>query len=125
MMTINYYEMTELKNLYLEDSFVLSIDEFEGEIVFSMDFVLNENHPLYSEPSFEENYYYRKGKIKFTEPKVVRWIKRNEKRTTDINGEVDFGNIDTFIKSDDEKYVLSGDWGKLEISPKDIIIEYE
>ncbi|PYE32811.1 hypothetical protein DFP83_105119 [Idiomarina fontislapidosi] len=125
MMTINYYEMTDLKNLYLEDSFVLSIDEFEGEIVFSMDFVLNENHPLYSEPSSEENYCYRKGKIKFTEPKVVRWIKRNENRTTDINGEVDFGNIDTFIKSDDEKYVLSGDWGKLEISPKDIIIEYE
>ena len=117
--------MKDLKNLYLEDSFVLSIDEFEGEIVFGMGFVLNENHPLYSEPSSEENYCYRKGKIKFTEPKVVRWIKRNEKRTTDINCEVDFGNIDTFIKSDDEKYVLSGDWGKLEISPKDIIIEYE
>lgn len=117
--------MTEIKNLYLEDSFVLSIDEFEGEIVLSMDFVLNENHPLYSAPSSEENYCYRKGKIKFTEPKVVRWIKRNENRTTDLNGEVDFGNIDTFIKSDDEKYVLSGDWGKLEILPKDIIIEYE
>lgn len=120
----NYYEINDFENLYLEDSFVLGIETSSEGVVFIMDFVLTERHPNYSQPSPEENYCYCKGRIKFIKPNFVNWISRNDSNFIGKDHESDLGNIDSFF-FDGDKFVLSGDWGELEISPESIAVEYE
>lgn len=120
----NYYDIDGLENLYLEDSFVLGVAEQGVDIVFNMEFVLTENHPLYHKPRIGEHYCYRKGQLRFVSPTFIKWERSGKRGFIDKNKEVDFGNIDSFV-SDGNKFILSGDWGELEISPENIVIDYE
>ena len=47
---MNYYEILSLSNFYFEDSYVLSIDEVAGLLIFELDAVLTKNHPQYEDP---------------------------------------------------------------------------
>jgi hypothetical protein len=113
---INYYELPDLENIYLEDSYLLNIRIRDGNIELIVEAVLLENHPLYSPPLPGEQYCYRNITISFPRPKVynlvtkepiVRSIPRNEI----IN---DFGNIDEFYRTNN-LYYLKGEWGELTI----------
>jgi len=108
----NYYEWNNFENTYLEDSFVLSIEEFERGLSFIVEVVLTENHPLYLSPNTGEQYCYRKGKIIFQELKSVEWLNRSTQPFTDAVDSEDYGNIDTFTLASDG-YHLSGDWGEV------------
>ena len=52
---MNYYEILSLSNFYFEDSYVLSIDEVAGLIIFELDAVLTKNHPQYEDPRSRES----------------------------------------------------------------------
>lgn len=106
----NYFEIYDLKNIYLEDSFVLGIKEKNNEIEFIVDFVLTENHPLYSIPKENENYCYKKGILLFKGVTSVLWEERKKNFFFDKNNEIDYGNIDCFYFSKNN-FRLSGDWG--------------
>ena len=110
----SYYNWEDFADIYLEDSFVLSIVESFNEISFVVEVALTENHPLYTPPKNDEQYCYRKGRIIFQDLKHVKWISRSEAPFTDASGEEDYGNIDVFQLSN-EQYLLSGDWGELEV----------
>lgn len=113
MTNVNYFDLKDFKGLYLEDSFVLDIIETTKLFSFQMQFVLTEDHPKYKDPSENEMYCYHYGEINFIEPKQVLWKNRNQKAASiDANGECDFGNMDIFLKSEDE-YLLEGDWGSV------------
>lgn len=123
MANLNYFELKEFKGLYLEDSFVLNIIETAKLFSFQMEFVLTEEHPKYKAPLGNEMYYYHYGVINFIEPKQVLWKVRNQKAASiDANGECDYGNIDIFLKSEDE-YFLEGDWGSVLIKCDDLEVE--
>ncbi len=109
-----YSEKSGLENLYLEDSFVLSVDGSEKEVCFRVEFVLTENHPKYSPPNPGEQYCYRLGEICFSGIRKVK--KCNVKKILDKGaGQIhDLGNIDVFLWRGD-RYFLSGDWGELDI----------
>lgn len=110
----SYFEWVGFKDLYLEDSFVLGIDEKEGEIKFKMEFVLREKHPLYNQPKQGEEYCYKKGSIIFEGVRSIEWLERNDTYFIDASGEEDYGNIDIFeLKG--SAYFLSGDWGRLKL----------
>jgi hypothetical protein len=111
----SYYEWESFADIYLEDSFVLSIDESKDEISFTIEVVLKENHPFYKNPKKQEQYCYKKGKIIFQNIKSIEWLQRNDKLFTDATGKVDYGNIDNFEMSE-KGYNLSGDWGELKVS---------
>ncbi|MEN3156870.1 hypothetical protein ABC502_00640 [Alkalimonas sp. NCh-2] len=106
-----YYEWGVFKNIYLEDSFVLRIDESEEEISFTVDAVLTEKHPKHAPPSQYEQYCYKKARIVFKGLKSVRWLEKNSMLFTDADGSEDYGNIDSFELSS-EGYRLLGDWGE-------------
>ena len=53
---MNYSEINELKDIYLEDSYVLKILESRNEIIFELDAVLTQNHPAYDFPKLDEKY---------------------------------------------------------------------
>lgn len=110
-----YYEWDNFKDIYLEDSFVLGIEESENQVSFTVEMVLTEEHPMYSPPHNGEQYCYKKGKIIFQELKAVKWLNRNMQPFTDANNSEDYGNIDSF-QSSSEGYHLSGDWGEVIIN---------
>lgn len=109
-----YYEWNDFEHVYLEDSFVLGIEELEEQVIFNLAVVLVESHPLYVTPKEDEQYCYKRGRIFFHNVESVRWINKNMQPATDANGEVDFGNIDVFELTVNG-YYLEGSWGEMTI----------
>lgn len=105
----NYYNWVAFKYIYLEDSFVLKVEETAQSVAFIVDAVLNEEHPLYSLPKNGEVYCYHKATIIFPNPVLVTWGNRSI-IPEEITDENDLGNIDIFYKNDNG-YYLEGDWG--------------
>lgn len=125
MANVNYFELEQFIGLYLEDSFVLQIIETTESVSFKMEFVLTEDHPLFSPPKDGEAYCYQFGTIDFAELIKVKWVSKNEKLiSVDANGDNDLGNIDLFYKIG-EDYFLEGDWGKVVISCKTLKVELQ
>lgn len=115
MNELNYYDLDELRFVYLEDSYLLELKESPKELELIIDAVLTEEHPEYSEPPPSENYCYKKAKISFSNVKAITWIEKKMFPFCDANNEIDYGNIENFsIHSKD--YHISGDWGKVIIS---------
>ena len=110
----NYFMIFGFEDIYLEDSFVLRIDETPNVLTFFLEFVLNEKHPLFSPPKQDEVYCYQNGYIVFSNLKKSIWRERNMKVFKDAEGKTDLGNIDLMFYKDGNTY-LYGDWGEVEI----------
>lgn len=111
---MNYYQIPELSDVYLEDSYVLAIHEYDDRVVFDLDIVLREGHPSYEQPHDGEPYCYRKASLCFLGVSSVEWMQKHFIQFADAAGEVDYGNIDSFTK-DGDYYLLEGDWGNVRI----------
>ncbi|UOK36226.1 hypothetical protein MJP36_17095 [Pseudomonas palleroniana] len=109
---MNYYEILSLSNFYFEDSYVLSIDDVAGSLIFELDAVLNSNSPQYEEPKNGEQYCYRKVLLRFFNVDSIEWFDRRRMGFVDSTGDLDHGNIDSFVRVDGS-YTLSGDWGRV------------
>ena len=109
---MNYSEILSLSNFYLEDSYVLSIDELARSLIFELEAVLTKNHPQYEEPKNGEQYCYRKVLLRFFSADSIEWLDSSFIGFIDSTGDLDYGNIDSFV-SDDGAYILSGDWGRV------------
>jgi hypothetical protein len=110
---VSYSKLPGLENVYLEDSFVLAIGESSDNLTFDLDAVLTPEHPSYAPPRPDEQYCYRRAKLRFSTTKV-NWLARSRTRFRDAAGEEDMGNIDIFT-ADGDHYHLEGDWGTVEI----------
>ncbi|MEF1326916.1 hypothetical protein [Vibrio sp. M260121] len=119
----NYFEINSLRNIYLEDSFVLGITEKNNEIEYEVEFVLNESHPLYIPPKETEQYCYQKGLLLFKGVSSVTWEERTNKFSFDKNDEIDYGNIDCFSVSGSH-FSLSGDWGALKFKADSVVVVF-
>ena len=111
---LNYYEIEGLETIYLEDSIVLEIRTDYGSAEFLLDVVLTENNPFYTPPKPNEQYCYKKAVLNFPMVVEVIWVEKSLIPFTDLSGEIDFGNIDSFSYNGNY-YNLSGDWGELKI----------
>jgi hypothetical protein len=109
---MNYYEILSLSNFYLEDSYVLSIVEVAGSLIFELEAVLTKSHPQYEEPKNGERYCYRKVLLRFFSANSIEWVDRKFIGFVDSTGDFDYGNLDSFVR-DDGAYTLSGDWGRV------------
>ena len=118
-----YYEWNKFKNIYLEDSFVLGIEESEKEISFTVEAALTEEHPMYSPPMQNEKYCYKRTKIVFKELKNIKWLEKNNEPFIDADGSEDYGNIDIFELSLEGYHVL-GDWGEVIICSEAPTLEW-
>ncbi|MFY4257085.1 hypothetical protein ACOTCG_05780 [Achromobacter xylosoxidans] len=107
---MNYSEISVLSNFYLEDSYVLSINETAESLIFEIEAVLMKSHPKYEEPKKGEQYCYHNIFLQFFCVTSIEWIDRRYLPFEDSAGERDYGNIDSFI-ADSGSYILSGDWG--------------
>jgi hypothetical protein len=124
MSTSPYWEWDALQGVYLEDSYVLSITEEPAKLVFVMLLVLTEQHPAYRPPAAGEQYCYRRGAISFEEVTGVSWLSRIMRPILDVDGEVDYGNIDALYRTDG-RYELEGEWGSLNVVARRVSLDIE
>ena len=120
---LNYWQLTGLENIYLEDSYVLGI-KTDTSIEFFLEAILTENHPLYTSPLPEEQYCYRKITLKFPHPQTYNLTLNKMLPIVDPDGTWDYGNIDEFFL-ENEAYHLIGEWGELTIVSDSPIIEFD
>lgn len=109
---MNYNEISLLSEFCLEDSYVLSIDEGVGSLIFELEAVLTENHPKYEKPVEGEQFCYRMVSLCFLHVESIKWVNRSSLVFSDLSGEFDYGNIDSFYCVG-TCCTLSGDWGKV------------
>ena len=111
---IDYAHFPGLKDVYLEDSYVLAIAEHLGEFSFKLDAVLTPIHPNYHDPYPGEQYCYANGSLLFRGVRKIEWFQRVRHHYVDATGEVDLGNVDTLIFNNGAFFV-AGDWGQVRI----------
>lgn len=116
---MNYYEIHSLANIYLEDSYVLAIVELADSLTFELEAVLTEKHAKYEKPRDGEHYCYRRVSLRFLNVDYFEWCVRRFVVSSGSDGELDYGNIDTF-NGDDGWYALSGDWGEVLLRGRNI-----
>ncbi len=114
-MDTDYSKLPPLENIYLEDSWVLKIDESSDSITFTLDAVLTEAHSNYSPPKAGEQYCYRRAVLEFTGITEFQWHDKDlTKVTIDASGTQDHGNIDT-LGILGNGYYLAGDFGQVKL----------
>ena len=116
---MNYECDPRFDTYYLEDSYVLGLDESDrSRLVLSLLVVLTSKHPLYLAPPPTEQHCYRKGMLIFDGVCEVNWISRHFKVIADPDGTVDYGNVDSFSIESEGRYQLKGEWGQVALTAK-------
>jgi hypothetical protein len=111
---MNYTDFPDLANVYLEDSFVLAIDETPTTLSFRLEAALTPSHPRYHQPRPDEAHCYADAVLTIAEAMKIDWVTRSSQTSRDATGEEDLGNIDSLQRHDDH-YEITGDWGHVRI----------
>jgi hypothetical protein len=109
-----YVEILQLRELVLEESYVLGITAIPGEVTFELDVVLAPGHAQYSPPTQGEQCCFRRGFLSFKVVTRLVWSNSGSPPAVDASGEADYGHIDSF-EWDEAGAVLDGDWGRMEV----------
>ncbi|MBE1502249.1 hypothetical protein H4696_009349 [Amycolatopsis lexingtonensis] len=110
----NYTEFADLAHVYLEDSYVLGIDEAPESLSFTLDIVLTPPHPRYHDPASGEQHCYAAAVLTIAGVRKIEWLSRSTQTYRDATGEEDLGNIDSF-QYHDGRYEIAGDWGHVRV----------
>ena len=121
---IDYTQFPGLAGIHLEDSYVLSIQNSPGALVFRLDVVLTPEHPAYRAPRSGEHHCYAAGRLVFANATRVEWTRQTGAHYTDATGEDDLGNIDV-LRVDGEAFRVEGDWGEVRIAGEQPRIELD
>jgi hypothetical protein len=122
-MNTSYEHIPPFDQLYLEDSYVLGVEE-NDQLTFDIDAVLTERSPHYRPAKPGEQYCYSRVRLTFPNAREVMWRSRSFTPSIDANDEVDYGNIDAFELTDSGTYRLEGDWGEVELRSDPPTLEY-
>ena len=124
MTMVDYFEHPALEQVYLEDSFVLDFAITPRRAVMRIEFVLREEHDLFTPPAEDEQYCYRQGRLVFDGAQSVTWRMPAGPPTTDATGEVDYGGIDEYTITNDRHHLL-GDIGEVLITCDNFRVEFD
>lgn len=125
MQHLNYWQFPGFEHIYLEDSYVLGCEAKNASVEILIEAVIKEKNPLYSQPLPGEAYCYRRMKIKFPRSQRYHLIPKKMNPIQNLDGSIDWGNIDEFFLADDGKYHLVGEWGEITIvsAPPELILD--
>lgn len=114
-MSINYADaFPPLADIYLEDSWVLSVLPSAQMVAFELEAVLTETHPDYEGPRPGEQYDYRRATL-VVEGEHVEVELSSAAPAQDASGSVDLGNIDSWTVDEGGWSVVTGDWGTVRV----------
>jgi hypothetical protein len=105
----------DLRDVYLEDSWVLRLDPAERSVVFTLEAVLTPAHVRHHPPHPGEQYCYKRAVLTLSSRSPVAYQLSWSPPARDLSGLEDLGNIDTFRQIDSNSWELTGDWGLLTI----------
>lgn len=117
----NYFDIDALRDVYLEDSFVLGLTDQGQTIEFEFEVVLTDAHPAYERPEPSERHSYMRAVLRFRACWDVVWLRKSLVPSMDANGEIDFGNIDHFSAEGHCLHLL-GDWGEVRFQCSDVAL---
>jgi hypothetical protein len=127
--TPRYFEVFgALVGVYLEDSWVLDVQEVQDSVTFRLDAVLTPEHELYGPPASGEQYCYRRGRMTVRSSQPMSLLRSDLPPAVDASGTVDYGNIDSFVPVDWEgkdAWELTGDWGQLLAVNPSVLVQFE
>ena len=107
-------DFPDLTDVYLEDSFVLAIDETLTSLSFRLEAVLTPAHPRYHQPRPDEAHCYADAVLTIADATKIEWITRSSQPARDATGEEDLGNIDS-LQHHADHYEIVGDWGHVRV----------
>lgn len=113
-----------LTNVYLPDSWVLSVETTASSVCFVLDAVLQDEHPRFCwppNPGQQHSY----ARLRWCLHGAVHWNEgpNLDRPAIDANDEVDYGHIDVWLQSGD-RHMLEGDWGNVVIDRPAQTVEY-
>lgn len=114
---LNWSDMEIFRSVDLTDSWVLSWRQVDGNLVFEVDASLWPGHPRYAEPPKGDWTCYRSATLTFPRARHVEGLRSmaTTQSSTDPDGSVDYGSIDTLCRNEDGSYLLIGDFGEVTI----------
>jgi hypothetical protein len=125
----DYHEtFDDLAGIYLEDSWVLGIEESCIALVFLLDAVLTPDHRAYQPPKPGEQQCWRRAKLHITSDSAIYFRRATAPPAVDASGEPDHGHIDSFRAVRDEQrlvWELAGDWGEALVREPHVRVEFE
>ena len=110
----SWEEMEFFKGIDLFDSFVTSWKLEGSELSFFLEASIWPESDFYSEPKKKEYTCYKNGVLKFSRWSNVKGLLQQSQVTpsTDLDGSVDYGNIEYFVKTESE-FEIHGEFGKV------------
>jgi hypothetical protein len=114
---LNWPDMEIFRGVSLTDSCVLSWRQVDGSLIFEIEASLWPGHPRYAEPPKGDWTCYRLAILTFPQASLVEGLRAMAEApsTTDPDGSVDYGTIDTLLRNEDGSYLLIGDFGEVTI----------
>ncbi|MFN8526682.1 MAG: hypothetical protein U0821_26560 [Chloroflexota bacterium] len=110
----DYVSLPDLRHIFLEESWVLSIHLAPNNLSIELDFVLMPEHPSYEAPGTQEVHCYRRGIMRFGDVRSLSWNCDAFQPSADATGEMDLGHIHS-MAFDGDTYHVDGDIGVLTI----------
>jgi hypothetical protein len=107
-------EFDALRDIYLEDSWVLGVDLTDGGLLFDLDAVLTPEHPAFRGARPDEQYDYRRSRM-IVSGNDMTYEPSQSPGFRDASGELDYGNIDSFTMTVDGAWLLEGHWGRASV----------
>jgi hypothetical protein len=113
-----------LRDIYLEDTFVIGWHEGHESLTFYVLASLEQTHPQASAPASGDWACYRPCIIQFVGVSSISGLLRQEsvKPGADASGDVDYGNIDSFKLVDSGEYRIVGDFGDVLVAAREILV---
>ncbi len=114
-MGADYSETFEaLRDVYLEDSWVLALRQNDGQLTFDLDAVLTQSHPEYEGPKPGQQYDYRRAELVVIGDDLLLELS-GAALATDATGQTDMGNIDSWQTDAEGWSLLVGEWGSARV----------
>lgn len=117
-----YTDIASLRDLVLEESFVLGISATPSCVTMDVEFALTPDHPAYVQPPSDENETYRRGQIRFVGVRRLMWDHQGGPPATDATGAIDYGHVDD-LRWEGGTFELEGDWGRMKIEAGSIEVD--
>jgi hypothetical protein len=114
--TMDWCQLEAFKGIALSDSFVLDWSYENNCLFFELEASIWPESNYYDEPKLNEFTCYRKATLQFTNVASVTGLKPKSAAisSTDLDGSIDYGNIDTFHVVDGG-FELTGNFGCVKI----------
>ncbi len=121
---LQYFEaFPVLQQVYLEDSWVESVVELPGGLMFGLEAVVTERHPAYRGPRPGHRYDYRAAEVTVTGSEVI-YEPSGASPSMDADGLLGYGNIDVWTVTDDGWSHLEGTWGTAAVLAAEPVLRF-